>query len=603
MQERVYIFLPDSCSCVFPVGDYAIPWPIVYLLGRHHKKHIFMSRSVPRVSRLADALVDFENRMRWRWCFRNDDGVPPSIRVRGKTTPTYTGSIVDPELSAWLGIVRRQLIQAGCTVASRARSSRRTYCNQIPLVRSALNLMKSLGLKALLNDKDGGFCVIAKPVLYELRRRMLGTDQYEEIDPFFDSNGIARTYSKLCRRIGDFEEEPSLGTQLQKSLSGGTLVGKFVNTMKSHKDPGQVCMRPIHANAGWALAGVAKWVSHRLRRQLDVLVHLVKSSKFFVERISCVKPIGRVLFVKLDLKDYFLSGTPDELIHDIVGPLAGCEKKLVEDCLHLLLSHQYISAEGFDGRLWRSVKGSGMGLLHSGDLMDVAFYLRCEKWFLDCPGKLWSYGIQRYFRYRDDILIVAQSADGVRCFLDEVRSRQKYFRVEIESSSRSSVRFLDCKVSVASGRFVCAPTVKGSALLKPLDVASRHVPHTRMWPLACLSRMHAIANTEEGLMQAKEAFIQRFIHHAAPPALIRLMQEHGQRNLVRKARLSNGAVLWIRLPYHPAWHKDLVRLFGRLSRDASLNSLFCMCFGMPMPALRIAWCNTVSPLLTRVSKA
>ena len=311
--------------------------------------------------------------------------------------------------------------------------------------------------------------------------------------------------------------------------------------------------------------------------------------------------------MRLDLKDFFLSGTVNELCRDACANFDGSKKKLVDNVVELLLSHQFVELDEHPHRLWRSVQGSGMGLIHSSDLMDLAYYHRCERWFYESPGTLWRYGIQRYFRFRDDTFLVGTSASGVREFVEQLQLRADYFKVGIEETSRSSLRFLDCMVRVDGRKFVCTPTCKDTSINRPLDVTSRHAPHVHLsWPLACLNRLASLSNTEDGIQQAKLAFIARFQHFAAPQSLIRLLIDApvalglGRQSVNRMGANACQDVIWCKLPYHPSWFKQVNRFFGRLSRDDCLHYLYSAAFGKPMPIIRVAWFNAVPSLANRV---
>ena len=53
-----------------------------------------------------------------------------------------------------------------------------------------------------------------------------------------------------------------------------------------------------------------------------------------------------------------------------------------------------------------------MGLLHSGDVADVANYNRAERSWAACLVILESYGIVKIGRFRDDVLVLA--SDGLK---------------------------------------------------------------------------------------------------------------------------------------------------------------------------------------------
>ena len=80
------------------MGDYEIPWPIVFLPGRYNRNHLFMSRAIPKLQPLLDSLREFENKMRWRWYFRNEDSVSPLVRVRRRSVSLFRRAL---QLQSW----------------------------------------------------------------------------------------------------------------------------------------------------------------------------------------------------------------------------------------------------------------------------------------------------------------------------------------------------------------------------------------------------------------------------------------------------------------------------------------------------------------------
>ena len=236
LRKLVYLYLPDLKGCEYPVGDYEIPWPIVFLLGRYNPKHLFMSRAIPKLQPLLDSLREFENKMRWRWYFRNEDSVSPLVRVRRRSVSLFSKGPAAPELEAWLRCFRREAATVCRKATESARYSSRSYCNILPVVKAAMRLMNEHNMIAVSNDKDGGFCCVARTVFQTLRLDMVRSVQYEEVDPLaIDWNSLARSYSTIAKRIALLEEDPSLHGELIKSLHGGKFTAVLQNTVKSHK--------------------------------------------------------------------------------------------------------------------------------------------------------------------------------------------------------------------------------------------------------------------------------------------------------------------------------------------------------------------------------
>ena len=80
-----------------------------------------------------------------------------------------------------------------------------------------------------------------------------------------------------------------------------------------------------------------------------------------------------------DIKDYFLSGSCNQLVRDAgaafkASPKGAATKMLVKE----ILSTQRVG-NPLDGQVHAVVEGSGMGLSCSGDINDVCFFQRVEK--------------------------------------------------------------------------------------------------------------------------------------------------------------------------------------------------------------------------------
>jgi len=98
-------------------------------------------------------------------------------------------------------------------------------------------------------------------------------------------------------------------------------------------------------------------------------------------------------FVKIDIKDYLMSGTREELrehgsrLLDVEGRLVG--KRVID----LLLTYQFVKSDHLPHRVWQVCVGTGMGLKFSGELSDAAFFTMAEEWMLAEPGKLETFGV------------------------------------------------------------------------------------------------------------------------------------------------------------------------------------------------------------------
>jgi hypothetical protein len=162
---------------------------------------------------------------------------------------------------------------------------------------------------------------------------------------------------------------------------------------KTHKPAGEVSFRPVHATPNYSMMGLAMWLVLILRKKMNDprFSFLLSDSLQFVRGISSMIPTGKSFFMKMDLKDFFMSGTSDELKNDVIAIFdpanEGYLRGLVSGTIDLLLSSQYVSAPCFPGRLWRVVRGAGMGLIFAGDMCDMALATRAELEWAACFGR------------------------------------------------------------------------------------------------------------------------------------------------------------------------------------------------------------------------
>ena len=86
---------------------------------------------------------------------------------------------------------------------------------------------------------------------------------------------------------------------------------------------------------------------------------------------KCAKP-DETLY-RLDTREFFMSGRHPELIEAGIANLPeGRRRDCLRRVLEFLLDNQYVKSSALPERMWRVEEESGVGLVHSGDLCDVA---------------------------------------------------------------------------------------------------------------------------------------------------------------------------------------------------------------------------------------
>lgn len=317
------------------------------------------------------------------------------------------------------------------------------------------------------------------------------------------------------------------------------------------------------------------------------------------------------VFVKADIKDYFMSGEPSVLVENANSMFTGAKKSLMIDISNLLVENQFVQSDCFPGRLWYVVKGTGMGLSHSGEFADAAFYTVAERAWAVNRTVQETYGCKLYLRFKDDIfMIFRNNFPLIRRWISEFRHRSRCWTITVDTFSRSGVNFLDVELHKArseAGTFYIniGPYTKHTSLGVPLSTRSAHHPKIHVeWPINNLIRLHSLSSSSTIFASAKDLFIQRFRDNFEHPALTQYLHEFytGPKPVgcmesfprVFKSK-SDRRDSWLVLPYHPIWKDARMSSVIRDFFSPGLwHSIFCTAFGFdPKISCRISWRNAL----------
>jgi len=218
-------------------------------------------------------------------------------------------------------------------------------------------------------------------------------------------------------------------------------VAQLKLTCKTHKPHGSVKFRAIHASSQYLLAGLGSWVAKKCISQLENAKFMIPDTRQFVKEISRIKPKSSHRFVKLDIAQILLSGTLPELVRDATTSLQGSERDLTRKVLEYLRWEQYVESRWLPGRLFRTVVGTGMGLVHSGEVADAAYYHRVEKGRMDDESYMQQFSIDGYWRFKDGALILVNDMNLAKQFIWETMERAGYFKLECEGVSSTNMQF------------------------------------------------------------------------------------------------------------------------------------------------------------------
>ena len=153
--------------------------------------------------------------------------------------------------------------------------------------------------------------------------------------------------------------------------------------------------------------GLSAWLAHHLRVKIRIkLPHLLRDTKEFVDDLRHLHWQDGMRMVKIDIKEFYMSGKPCFLSHacsELFCDETVDFQQLVAKAVDWLCRNQCVQSEFLPDLTYRVTRGSGMGLLHSGEVSDAGFWIAAERWLL-------TTSVRPYWRrFRDDIFAITSN--------------------------------------------------------------------------------------------------------------------------------------------------------------------------------------------------
>ena len=177
-------------------------------------------------------------------------------------------------------------------------------------------------------------------------------------------------------------------------------------------------------------------------------------------------------------KQGFLSHACSELFCDETEDF----QQLVATTVDWLCRYQYVQSEFLTDLTNRVTRGSGMGLLHSGEVSDAGFRIAAEKWLPNAPVRQWC-SSTHWRRFRDDIFAITSNLPLFIHVFTWLRSRAalEEYKLLTQDVSQNKITFLAVDVLVVNGCFVTNPRKR--ILAPSLSEYSAHPRHVHVsWP-------------------------------------------------------------------------------------------------------------------------
>ena len=240
-----------------------------------------------------------------------------------------------------------------------------------------------------------------------------------------------------------------------------------------------------------------RWLARELNTKLQRLPHLLIDSNDLRRKPANFRLDDGVRFIKLDVKDYFMTGDHGYLAQQSSLVLDVDRRDDYRVVASAILKNQFVSSKSLPGEVFEVTSGTGMGMICSGHIADAVLHNSLEKNFILKTGTRRKFGIVFYARFKDDILLIVKSHfDDVRFLIDQMRAKAAPFVLKVESSSKQGCQMLDLDVSRVSGPrndlLSFSLFTKPSNIWQPLSPESSH-PFSvhKFWPLAQCKRIYS----------------------------------------------------------------------------------------------------------------
>ena len=548
-EPDIYMYNPVARTTSRPKLGW-IRWPVVFLLSCFHRKHVFADRKIAPMSELGTAIRCMMDRFRWSMALKDNEEDKRWSFLRSKkrlVKPCWFA--LDEQLETILRGYGEKLFSLGL----KARASLIRQRKEIPyIITYAIKLLKNSCVAPIPTDKDAGYALVHKTMLPKIYQETMRRPEY-----------AARTWHSLLAQeiLEEFvdivqEKVSSQDSGLAQALLKDTgacvamasdvkVFSRLMITVKSHKPPGSVSVRPIHSSVGTPLSPAMKWISAMLRPYLRSRKHLAMDSFEVVSWLKSRTFSKDIKIVRFDIEEFFLSGNHSLLV-SLCAEVVEEEYKdaFIKICSFVLRS-QYVTHPFEKTMVWKVKSGSGMGLSCSPDIANTAFDRLTESKLLRENHAAY----EGYRRYMDDGLILCSSVRTIRmAFLEKFREMGDCFRVKIESMSEYYCEFLDLTIWKGpqfrrSGHLDFCIYRKPTSLAQPLRPSSFHPPGVHAgWPRGLLARAEKLSSSRKLAEKEKQFLLRTFRVYGITISRPK-----------RSQKTASGPVKRLVLPYNSTW--------------------------------------------------
>jgi len=566
--------------------NHEVPWPVVFLLTRYHRKFIWINKRIPPIKSFAFSMHQICNKLKWACSLSKElpKGAFIKLGKGSKITPTCD-KVIDAACEHTINLFRDHMFHVYDKVVMQAKIDTSREMENVPLVvKAALDIMKNKGYVAIPQDKDTGYVLRTWQEEQKAQISILAGPEYEEINrDFLNIENIKADYRVLAKEASQLMKDSMKMLFFSINNPESKWYSVLATSIKTHKEQGEIKYRNIHASVNYAFGGLSAWATRHMQKYTAKMNHLVNSTENMVNRLGRFdKEINEdsVLY-KFDIKEFYMNGTSEELIKgiemamEILGPkieMDNSEKiaydRLTIRIVRFLLENQYIISEYTRNRVWKIKKGAGMGLMHSREVSSLAYFGLVEGVSTIKKDNMCMHKIIEYCRYEDDGIIIGRDRNLARLYLRAIMDQKKVWEIKYEGMVSvlfgQEIQLLNTYISLECGKIIIRPRVKGPESGIPLEGHSGHRKCVHKWPISTIKELTKYSTTIDGLMNARTTFIARFKKHLASKSLIceleavDLAKKWSESSRVLGPekggdRRNSGMGKRIIIGHHPAW--------------------------------------------------
>jgi hypothetical protein len=268
------------------------------------------------------------------------------------------------------------------------------------------------------------------------------------------------------------------------------------------------------------------------------------------------------------------------------------------------LDNQFVTSRFLPDDIYKVTVGAGMGLVFAGEVADTCFFNMVERGFTTNEKLLRRFGVHFWRRFKDDILVVYDpDNNSLERFMNLLRLKIRFFKLETSHRSSSSLPFLDVSLHVhsdsAKSWLSFSPYIKPTAVHVPLSTASAHSMEALVgWQFSMLRRYYDLSSTREAFLSAREKMITRFREHFVPTFLINALLNFDPKSkpCVRRDTPSDMHKLWLVFPFHPVWKAARIQAaVNEFTRSEESRNLL-QPLSVELASIGVAWRNQLRPI-------